>query len=124
MLLRRLEGPEYDRKEMARAMAELTDFLASSVENPTFRSEARAALATVRSWLSLKHILIAEFYETVGNDQGLRYHLGIAATKFPETKAAARAGKRLERLKARAREKEAALKTDRLSREAGNGVPR
>jgi outer membrane protein assembly factor BamD (BamD/ComL family) len=95
---RQLEGPEYDLEGMNLAKTELTDFLKSEVENPSFRKQAQVALRTVRSWLAQKHLGIAEFYRVLNNPAGEHHHLLIAVTKFPLTPAAERAGRRLEQI--------------------------
>jgi outer membrane protein assembly factor BamD (BamD/ComL family) len=92
---RLLVGPAYDLRSMLRAHNELQEFLNTRVENPAFRQEAVDALATVREWLGEKHLQIADFYHTIGNGQGERVHLQVAATTYPDTAAGEAAAARL-----------------------------
>ena len=85
-----LEGPAYDLRSLRRAHDELQTVVARDIENPTFHTEASAALATVREWLGTKHLLIAEFYTTVGNARGAQRHLAVLRDQFPDTDAAQR----------------------------------
>lgn len=82
-----LEGPEYDIQSLRRAHDELRDFLARGIENPTFHQEATDALVTVREWLGKKHLLIADFYETVGNTEGANSHREIVRQRYADTAA-------------------------------------
>jgi tetratricopeptide (TPR) repeat protein len=91
---RALEGPDYDLGEMEKAKNELTDFLASRVENPAYRAAAEQALSTVRAWLARKHVLIADFYFEVGNQRGGRHHLRLASG-YGDTAPGERARRRL-----------------------------
>ena len=96
-----LVGPQYDIEAMSRARNALSDFLELETENPAFVATTGAALRTVERWLALKHIDIAEFYETVGNHQGHIHHLEKAAAEYPETPGGKRAREAIARLKAR-----------------------
>lgn len=91
-----LSGPRYDLRSMERTLSELQGFLESPVENPRFREQAASARTTVREWLGRKHVLIAEFYKEVGNEQGRVGHLKEAATGYPDTAAGRDAKSRLE----------------------------
>ena len=70
-----LLGPEYDLPEMLRARNELRDYLATEPEREDFRAPAAAALAEVDDWVGQRHMIDAEFYRTVGNEPGERFHL-------------------------------------------------
>jgi tetratricopeptide (TPR) repeat protein len=74
-----LQGPEYDLDRMQHAARELRDFLDGKPENPAIVAEAEAALAQVLEWQVDRHLRIAAFYERVGNPEGRRHHIAIAA---------------------------------------------
>ncbi len=74
-----LRGPDYDLDRMETAARELDVYVASNPENPTFRAEAEAAVATLRDWRSTRHLTIADFYKTVANKAGEIEHLHLAA---------------------------------------------
>jgi len=95
-----LVGPAYDIQSMSRAHNELQAFLDERIENPKFESEARRALKTVREWLGEKHLMIANFYHTIGNSAGYRTHLETGARDFPETTAGQEASRLLAQLPA------------------------
>lgn len=91
-LVTSLQGPEYDLDRMEHATNELRHFLEDPPENPEFVREATEALAKIVRWQAERHILIADFYATVGNEYGRRTHLAIAASpKFEGTPANAEA---------------------------------
>ena len=80
---------------MQLALQELRDYLRRAPERPEFRNEATRALATVETWIARRHIIIADFYRTVGNDVGERLHLDFAVRDFPSTPAGQEAAERL-----------------------------
>ena len=87
-----LQGPDYDLDKMNHAVRELRDFLAAGPENRDIVTQAEAALARLLEWRAERHLRIADFYRTVGNVSGQRYHLGIAgSSEFEKTSAHARA---------------------------------
>lgn len=89
-----LAGPEYDLQSLERTRRELQAFIATEQENLAFRQEAQGALAVTEEWLARKHVRIADFYATVDNPQGHRFHLE-RATEYGETAAGAEARARL-----------------------------
>jgi hypothetical protein len=91
-----LAGPNYDLNSLERVRRELASFLASEPENVEFARQAQAALAHTGEWLARKHVLIADFYATVDNTAGHRYHLEVAAREFGATPAGSEAKARLE----------------------------
>jgi len=94
-----LRGPDYDLDRMEAAARELEVYVASNPENPTFRAEAEAAIATLRDWRSTRHITIADFYRTVDNRPGEVEHLHLAADpQFAGTEAATEAAARLQEM--------------------------
>lgn len=88
---RALNGPAYDLDRLDTTRRELESFVAGETENLAFKADAEAALAQTRIWLAAKHLAIADFYDTVGNPPGRRYHLELAANRFPDTEAGAAA---------------------------------
>jgi tetratricopeptide (TPR) repeat protein len=70
-----LLGPEYDLPSMYRARNELRDYLATAPERPEFRTTAAAAYEEVTGWVIERHRLDADFYRTIGNSYGERFHL-------------------------------------------------
>ncbi len=76
-----LEGPEYDLDRMEHAVRELRAFLTTEPENPQILQSAREALVTLLEWRIERHLLIADFYATVGNPTGQRLHLTRAAAE-------------------------------------------
>lgn len=74
-----LEGPEYDLDRMQVAVQELRAFLSTEPENPQFRQSSLEAMAVLQEWRIERHLYIADFYRTVGNDNGQRVHLDRAA---------------------------------------------
>ena len=90
-----LEGPEYDMEQMLLARNELESFLANPPESPSFVSEARAALQVVVSWMAERHLMIADFYKTIGNPVGERHHLQMASREFTDTDSGKTATERL-----------------------------
>ena len=94
-----LRGPDYDLDRMEAAARELEVYVASNPENPTFRAEAEAAIATLRDWRSTRHVTIADFYRTVDNRPGEVEHLHLAADpQFAGTEAATEAAARLQEM--------------------------
>lgn len=94
-----LRGPDYDLDRMETAARELDVYVASNPENPQFRAEAEAAVATLRDWRSTRHLTIADFYKTVENAPGEIEHLHLAADpQFAGTEANAEAQQRLAQL--------------------------
>ena len=94
-----LRGPDYDLDRMEAAARELEVYVAGNPENPTFRAEAEAAIATLRDWRSTRHITIADFYRTVDNRPGEVEHLHLAADpQFAGTEAATEAAARLQEM--------------------------
>ncbi|MCA8942900.1 MAG: outer membrane protein assembly factor BamD [Planctomycetes bacterium] len=94
----RVRGPEYDFAQMTLARNELRDYLALDPERPEFRREAQQALAKTEAWLARRHLIIADFYRTVGSAAGERMHLRRASESFPGTPAGQTAATRLGRL--------------------------
>lgn len=89
-----LAGPQYDLQGLERTRRELQSFVTNEKENLTFTNEAAAALATTEQWLARKHVEIADFYATVDNAAGHRYHLE-RAIEFGNTTAGEEARARL-----------------------------
>jgi hypothetical protein len=78
-----LLGPEYDLPSMLRARNELRDYLATAPERPEFQTTATAAYEEVSSWIIDRHQIDAEFYRTIGNAYGERYHLELLLQDTP-----------------------------------------
>jgi outer membrane protein assembly factor BamD (BamD/ComL family) len=78
-LVAMLEGPDYDLDGMTRAVRELRDFLRSKPEDPEVLRNVEAALARVLGWQAERHLRIAGFYRTIGNQPGELHHLERAA---------------------------------------------
>lgn len=93
-----LHGPAYDMEQMERAHNELLSFLAHPPERPDFVDEARAAVTVVVDWMTERHLMIADFYKTIGNPYGERFHLRLAAEQFPDTDAGRTAAERLSQM--------------------------
>ncbi len=74
-----LEGPDYDLEGMRLAVRELRDFLATKPENPQIVATAEQAVATLLEWQIDRHLRIADFYRTIGNEDGELLHLDRAA---------------------------------------------
>lgn len=91
----RVRGPEYDFAQMTLARNELRDYLALDPERPEFRRDAQNALAQTEAWLARRHVIIADFYRTVGSAAGERMHLERASVGFPGTAAGRAAAIRL-----------------------------
>lgn len=87
-----LQGAEYDQDQMVHAQRELTDYLATNPENPEFAATARRSLDQILRWRAERELLIAGFYEVVGNEPGRLRHLELAAAdEFADTEAGKRA---------------------------------
>src|SRR5690606_16259706 len=93
-----LLGPEYDLPQMVRARNELRDYLATEPEREDFRGPAAAALAEVEDWIGQRHMIDAEFYRTVGNEAGERFHLRRLLADTPEHELVPAATERLAEL--------------------------
>ena len=76
---KKLRGPEYDLSDMEAARNELKDLLVRKLERPDFEGEAAMALDAVTRWIAERHLLIADYYRTVGNVPGELLHLQRAA---------------------------------------------
>ncbi|MBK8974957.1 MAG: hypothetical protein IPM29_03445 [Planctomycetes bacterium] len=79
-----LVGPAYDLDAMERTRNELRAYLQTEPENPTFRSESERMLAVVLGWIAERHLLDADFYRTLGNEPGERFHLGLLLIDYPD----------------------------------------
>lgn len=90
-----LHGPPYDMEQMERARNELRSFLQNPPERPDFVAEATAALQVVVNWTADRHVLVADFYKTLGNSFGERFHLQVASQQFPDTDSGRTAAQRL-----------------------------
>jgi hypothetical protein len=96
-----LLGPEYDLPSLNRARNELRDYVATAPERPEFRDAAAAAYAEIEDWIAERHLIDAEFYRTVGNRYGERYHLRLLLEDSPAAQPqVAEARRRLEALEA------------------------
>jgi len=95
-----LDGPRYDLRSLERTRRELQAYVEGEHENLQFKAEAQAALARTEEWLARKHVEIADFYATVDNAAGHRYHLERAADGYPATDAGRQARQRLDTLAA------------------------
>lgn len=93
-----LLGPEYDFPSLSQTRNELRDYLATEPERPDFREAAAAALAEVEDWIAERHMLDADFYRTVGNRYGERYHLNVLLEDSPTHPLAEDARRRLAEL--------------------------
>ena len=80
-LVASLRGPDYDLSRMELATSNLRAFLSSNPEGPQMVQEANAALQLVKQWQVQRHLDVAEFYRTLQNIEGQRYHLGLAASE-------------------------------------------
>ena len=78
-----LLGPEYDLPSMDRARNELRDYLATAPERPEFRDAASTAYEQVAGWIIERHRIDAEFYRTIGNAYGERFHLEALVADAP-----------------------------------------
>lgn len=76
-----LQGAEYDQDQMLHAQRELTDYLAGNPENPEFVAIARKSLDQILVWRSDRELLVARFYEEIGNEPGRLRHLELAAAE-------------------------------------------
>jgi hypothetical protein len=89
-----LLGPEYDLPSMYRARNELRDYLATAPERPEFRTAAETAYVEVQDWIASRHLIDADFYRTVGNRYGERFHLRLllddTAPDLPQVETARR----------------------------------
>ncbi len=83
-----LQGAEYDQDQMLHAQRELTDYLAANPENPEFVAVARQCLEQILVWRAERELVIARFYEEIGNEPGRLRHLELgAAEEFAGTEA-------------------------------------
>lgn len=78
-----LLGPAYDLPSMLQTRNELRDYLAAGPERPEFREGAATALAEVKDWVARRRLLDADFYRTVGNEYGERFHLELLVADSP-----------------------------------------
>lgn len=76
-----LQGAEYDQDQMLHAQRELTDYLAANPENPEFVAIARKSLEQILVWRAERELIIARFYEEIGNEPGRLRHLELGATE-------------------------------------------
>jgi outer membrane protein assembly factor BamD (BamD/ComL family) len=76
-----LQGPDYDLARMEHAVRELRGFLATRPESPELLERTEAALAQLLEWQVVRHMMVAEFYKTVGSLEGERLHLQLATQK-------------------------------------------
>jgi outer membrane protein assembly factor BamD (BamD/ComL family) len=76
-----LRGPDYDLYQMEIAVRELRDFLNNKPESPQMIAETEKALVKVLSWQIQRHLDIADFYNTLKNLDGERYHLQLATRR-------------------------------------------
>ena len=95
-----LLGPEYDLPSMLRARNELRDYLATAPERPEFQAAASGAYEQVFGWILERHRIDADFYRTIGNAYGERFHLQALLEDAPTDHPAAIAARsRLEELR-------------------------
>lgn len=81
-----VRGPEYDLDQLQLATRELQVFLDSKPENVGFVAEATAAQDTLRRWQAERHLLVAKFYDRIGNAAGrLRALEHAAEDQFRDT---------------------------------------
>lgn len=74
-----VRGPEYDLDQLQLATRELQVFLDSKPENVGFVAEATAAQDTLRRWQAERHLIVARFYDRIGNAAGRQRALERAA---------------------------------------------
>ena len=73
-----LRGPDYDLYRMELAVGELRAFLGTNPESPKMLAETTAALDKVLLWQMQRHLSVADYYQTLKNRNGQRYHLELA----------------------------------------------
>jgi outer membrane protein assembly factor BamD (BamD/ComL family) len=73
-----LRGPDYDLNRMELAVGHLREFLNSKPEGPQMVEAATKALLMIKQWQVKRHLDIADFYQTLKNTEGQRYHLQLA----------------------------------------------
>lgn len=71
--LRRIESPDYDRATLVEARRELSEWL-SRYSDHELRPEVRVDLEDALRRLAENDLLVAAFYDRVGNAFGTRYH--------------------------------------------------
>jgi hypothetical protein len=76
-----VRGAEYDLDQIELATRELGVFLASKPENTDFVAQATAAQSRLLEMQAERHVLIARFYDRIGNSAGRLEHLQRAATE-------------------------------------------
>jgi outer membrane protein assembly factor BamD (BamD/ComL family) len=77
-LVASLRGADYDLSRMELAVGHLREFLNSKPESPKMVEAATQALMMVKQWQIQRHLDIADFYQTLKNTEGQRYHLQLA----------------------------------------------
>jgi len=73
-----LRGPDYDLDQMEHAVTELRSFLRTDPESPQMLAEAQRALQQILEWQVRRHLDIATFYRTLGNQEGQLHHATLA----------------------------------------------